>query len=127
MMQFSKPYQSKIDWIVFDGVTKHRFASELEAWEYYNEMITKLGVAQKIINHMTTLADVDDLLDIITAHAFKAGQANAITDEDVAELGITAAQFNDAYYILEQVMVLLDNGVPAQGNFRATVDVMREL
>jgi hypothetical protein len=117
-----KVYQaSDGSWIFFDGETKHTELTKTEAYA----MSDKLTKAQAVQNLVTELAGIDDLLDVINAREYGQGQTNAIADDDVASLNVTASDIFNALNLLTQIKTLITNGTPAQADYTGVVNKVR--
>jgi len=89
-------------------------------------MTDKLDKAQAIISKITSLAGIDDLLDVVNAHEYGQAQASAFTDQDVESLNVTAADLFNSLNLLTQNKTLLTNGAPAQADYMPIVNKVRD-
>jgi len=121
-----KIYQSSDgDWIVFDGTEKNFFSTEEEA----QDMASKLTFATQAQTSATSLSDVSDkLADLYSVYfdrGYNSGGSNPITNDDVASLGITAAQLGDMMTLAQQFANFLGNSAVTTGDYDATLNAIR--
>ena len=123
-MTLTQPYQSASgDWIVFDGVTKHRFDTEAEAYVWRESMSKKTELAQAVVADVQSVAGImDDGPDALQRY-FDSGYT--YTDEDLAELGITATQFTACLTLLENIDKFFGGTNPTNTVYRVTVNAVR--
>lgn len=116
-------------WVFFDGAAKHRFDSEQEAHVFMN----KLATAKFLVELVQSMAKVaDNAADAIPEYFDVAGAG--WTDDDVAALGITAAQLAACVTFIEQIPKLMLGTIAVDGhsdiapaNYRATLNAVRRV
>lgn len=84
----------------------------------------KLKTAQAIVSTVQSLALATDDADNLVKEYFDAG---TFTDEDLAALGITAAQLAACITLLEQVDKLMTNQATSTADFTATLNSVRRV
>jgi hypothetical protein len=116
---------AKGGWILFDGETKHRFNTESEA----ENMATKLTLAGQAQASATTMAqigeDLASLVDVYFDRGYDSGGSNPIIDDDLASLGITAAQLAALITLAQQLANFLGNSAVATADYGATLNASR--
>jgi hypothetical protein len=94
------------------------FETELEAWQ----MSQKLETAREIIRVAKSLATVADLGADVTQEYF---DSSAFTDDDVAPLGITAAQLTSVITMLQELEKFFSNEAVTAALYRTTLNGIR--
>jgi hypothetical protein len=120
----SNVYQSATEeWIFFDGTSKHFFDTEQEAVQ----MASKQEYAKALQRVATKLAEVaDEFADIVTVYHDRGyGGGNAITDGDLAGLGITAADVGGGITVGEQLTKFLNNLEVTTGDYDVNLNKLR--
>ena len=107
-------------WYFYDSATgnQYMFDTRLEA---INAM-AKLDTARSIVVAVQALATPTDLSADLVAQYFDAG---TFTDEDVASLGITAAQLTSCITLLQQVEALMTDQATTPAMYRSTLNAVR--
>lgn len=75
----------------------------------------------------TVRRGIFDMEDVYFKREYNAGGANAITDEDIEGLGITAADVANWITMLQQLDNFFENQPVSQGDYEATLSVMRDI
>ena len=68
---------------------------------------------------------IDDSIEVFLDRGYNAGGSNPITDEDLVDFGITLAEFVEIKTFIDNYNLFLDNGSPAQADYRKTLNVLR--
>lgn len=102
----------------------------LNTLEEVAEMIQKLQFAKKTQEQATVLAEVlkqaGDLPGVWADREYLSGaDGNAITDDDLAALGITKDQLTAGITLLSDVMDFADSVAVAAADRRATINALR--
>lgn len=112
-------------WIYYDGATKRYYDNARDA--HMAEQKTTFG--QKMQAASTTLAQVaDQFADLFTVYfdrGYNTGGANPIADEDVAALGITAADIAAGITLAEQIQNFLNSQAALQSDYDQTLNALR--
>lgn len=82
------------------------------------------GNAQRLAVEVET---AEDMKAIYYDRAYNSGGANELTDEDLAEFNITAAQLASYVTLCEQLVNMRDNAAVTQGDYGATLNQVRAL
>lgn len=107
-------------WYVVDGTQEYVFASEQEARQF----MAKHDTAKAIIKAVQSLATATDSAADLEAEYFDIGNW---TDEDVAALGITAAQLAACLTLLQQVGALMTGSATTPAVYRTTLNTVRRV
>lgn len=108
-------------WIFYDGIEKHYFDTQMEA---LNAMI-KIDLAKTIIWRVQQLIDTMDNGPDVLQEYFDGGFTFA--DEDVAALGVTAAQVTACLTLLENTGKFFSGASPANATYRTTINAVRRV
>ncbi len=112
-------------WLIYNnGVKSQYFSLESEA----QEMATKLNFAEQAQTEATIMGQLSDKLASLYSVYFDRGYDSgpgAITDVDIASLGITAAQLGLMMTLAEQIANFLGNVAVTPGDYDSTLNVMR--
>jgi hypothetical protein len=113
-------------WIVFsNGIKSDYFTLESEA----QDMASKLIFATQSQEQATTMAQLGDkLADILSVYfdrGYNSGGSNPITNDDLASLGITAAQLGDMVTLAEQFANFLGNVAVTPADYDSTLNAIR--
>ena len=119
-------YQSETGlWILFDGVEKWFFDTEMEA----RIMARKLDFAQGIVNYCTAMAQNADFginaRTVFNDRGYNPGGSDPILDEDVAPLGITAAQLLLGVVFFENLEKMLEGQAITVADYDKTLNLLR--
>ena len=116
-----QPYQAADGrWIIFDGMNKIYFDTQLEA----EKAMAKLDTAKAIVSAVKTLTTVNDLSGDLVSEYFDAG---TFVDADVAALGITAAQLASCITLLEQAGKFMNSEATTPIMHRVTLNAVRRV
>lgn len=86
--------------------------------------MAKIAVAESIIEQVKALAPVMDNAPDRVQEYYDAG---TWADEDVAALGITAAQLSSCVVLLEQITALMSGNATTPALYRFNVNAVRRL
>ncbi len=125
------------NWIVFDGTVKQTFGANYGAALSYSKVLERSEVnmskkvdfarrAQAACNQLAALLETAETLqEVYDARQYGPGMAGAVTDEDLAELDITADNLYAAMIAFDQIRSLVNNLDAAKGDYMATVNKLR--
>lgn len=112
-------------WIFFDGEAKHFFNTAGEVLK----MANKVEFAKKVMAVNAAIAqlflDTKDLDSVYFSEGFNDIGSDAITDEDIESLGITAAELASGDTLFQQIQNLRNNVPVVLGDYQATVNALR--
>jgi len=108
-------------WILWTGEEKIYFDTEMEA----KQTMEKLELAKAIIYQTQLHARIMDENPDVLQEYFDAGVT--FTDEDVAPLGVTAAQVTACLTLLENAGKFYAGNTPANAAYRVTVNAVRRV
>ena len=108
-------------WILWTGTAKLYFDTQMEALQ----TMDKLKLAQAIIYQTQLHAKPNDEGGDVLQEYFDSGVA--FTDEDVAPLGVTAAQVVSCLTLLENAAKFYNGNTPANAAYRVTVNAVRRV
>ncbi len=114
--------QSGGTWYVTDGANEYIFESEQEARQF----MAKIDTAKAIVKAVQSLATATDSAGDLEAEYFDAAGAGWV-DEDVAALGITAAQLAGCITLLQQVNLLMTGVATTPAVYRTTLNQVRRV
>lgn len=122
----SDVYQSASgQWIFFDGTTKHFFDTQQEAVQ----MAGKQEYAQVLQGAATAVAQAANIFadgeTVYFDRGYNGGGGNAITDEDLAGLGITANDLAGLITFGQQLNNLLNGQATTPGDYDSTLNKLR--
>lgn len=108
-------------WILWTGNEKIYFATQAEALQ----VMSKIDLAKAIIFQAQLLArPMDEGADVLQEY-FDSGVT--FTDEDVAALGITAAQVTACLTLIENAGKFFTGNNPTNAAYRATINAVRRV
>jgi hypothetical protein len=113
-------WQSAGYWYVNDGGREYQFDTEQEA----RSIMAKIETAKAIIRAVQSLATAADDGPDFEAEYFDVGNW---TDEDVAAIGITAAQLAAGLTLLQQVNLLMTGEATTPAVYRTTLNQLRRV
>lgn len=94
-------------------------------------MANKLDFANEIIQKSTEMMglakDLSDLNEFYFDNGLDSGGADPIIDDDVSESDITAAEIADVVNFAGYLSTWLNNGVPFQADWSATLNKVRNV
>ena len=108
-------------WILRTGSEKIRYDTEVEAMSTQ----AKIEFAEAVQTQMSTLAKLFNQSADLSGIWGDRDYLNQITDADLESLGITKAQLTAGITLFAQLLNVADNAAVAQGDYRATVNVLR--
>lgn len=111
------------EWFAMSG----EIVSEEQALMEIADMSQKLETAKAIVKAVQSLSTVTDTGGDLVYEYYDAG---TITDDDVAALGITAAQLTSCIVLLEQVGLLMTgsiNPLVTPAAYRTTLNAVRRV
>ena len=86
----------------------------------------KLEKAEQVQEWATELAGLDDFLSVVNARAFGQGGDNEPTDDDLAALGITQADYRNGMSMLLALEKFVE-GTAEAGDIASRLDVIARL
>lgn len=113
-------WQSAGYWYVNDGGREYQFDTEQEAHIF----MAKLDTAKAIVRTVQSLAQATDSAGDLEAEYFDIGNW---TDEDVAAIGITAAQLAACLTLLQQLDLLMTGQATTPAVYRTTLNQVRRV
>ena len=106
-------------WILWTGSEKIYFDTQMEALE----AMAKIDLAKAIVYQVQRLAPVmDEGADVLQEY-FDSGVT--FTDDDVAALGVTAAQVTACLTLLENAGKFFSGTTPTNAAYRTTINSVR--
>jgi hypothetical protein len=113
-------WQSAGYWYANDGGREFQFDTEQEAHLF----MAKIDTAKAIVRAVQSLATATDSAGDLEAEYFDIGNW---TDEDVAAIGITAAQLAAGLTLLQQINLLMTGEATTPAVYRTTLNQLRRV
>jgi hypothetical protein len=112
-------------WIFFDDITKHFFATQQEA----QNMASKANYGSDVQAQATEMAEMGKTFQSMVANYFdrgyNVGGSDPIIDDDIASTGMTAAEMADMITLAQQFANFLDNAAVTQADYSSTLNKIR--
>lgn len=118
-------YQDALgSWVLFDGESKHVFATQSEAVEMSEKLIFAARMQSEATSVAQAIANLDELVAVYFDRSYNTGES-AIVDADVEALGLIAADIGSGITLAQQLKNLRDNAVVDQADYGATLSALR--
>lgn len=92
-------------------------------------MTRKESFARKIMDAVASIAqasdDGDNLVTVYFDRGYGSGGADPIQDSDLTELGINATQLAGGITFFQNLVTMLNNGVPTQSDYDTILNTLR--